>query len=420
MLSSLVYLEEKTSHFRTTLSDQYLHMMLEHAIRFNDDDASVEDTYLHVVSYLIETLSKTSDENFCQQSTSLLLKCSVELSVQPMSVPPLFWHIWFRCSTHLIQILNRAHTFELNNRLDNQKQDTAMELLLRPFDFNDISRFDYSYTSLWIQLFKALCRLALLNQDQTKTILVHLLTELLRNKPAFEQAIHDERNQRLFGLILIIMKTLIKTLHDHDLGSINDRSNTQSLNLFSMSQKRSIPSSILLCLTQLAMINNNILQRILANNENNTQYLLVSSCLTKSTKCTSMEQAKSMIFTYIRDLLIDLFGLCKIYTHLEILLKNLTELFSFLNHYEQSANPSISSPVPIQKQTTDQLLLNKILATMSSVFEPTHGSSLLQLSASFYILAFQHHKTAMRNKARKYWNETFGRLTFLIYPNELR
>ncbi|CAF4866437.1 unnamed protein product, partial [Rotaria magnacalcarata] len=25
----------------------------------------------------------------------------------------------------------------------------------------------------------------------------------------------------------------------------------------------------------------------------------------------------------------------------------------------------------------------------------------------------------MRNKARKCWNETFGRMTFIVYPNEL-
>ena len=58
--------------YRTTLCDQYLHMMLEHAIRFNDEDQNNEDAYLHVISYLIDTLSKTSDENFCYQTSSLL------------------------------------------------------------------------------------------------------------------------------------------------------------------------------------------------------------------------------------------------------------------------------------------------------------------------------------------------------------
>ena len=103
--------------FRTTLSDQYLHMMLEHAIRFNDEDLINEESYLHVLTYLIDTLAKTSDENFCSQTSSLLLKCSVEYSHQPLIIPTLFWHIWFRCSTHLISILNRSHTFELNNKI---------------------------------------------------------------------------------------------------------------------------------------------------------------------------------------------------------------------------------------------------------------------------------------------------------------
>lgn len=420
LLSVCNFLEDKAPHCRTTLSDQYLHMMIEHGIRFNDDDQITEDAYLHVISYLIETLSKTSDENFCLQTTSLLLKCSAELPIQPMAIPSLFWHIWFRCSTHLIQILNRSHTFELNNPLDNQKQDTSMELLLRPFAFNDIPRLDYSHTALWIQLFKALCRLAMLNHDQSKSILIHLLAELLRNKPAFEQAIHDEHNQRLFGWMLVIIKTLIKTMADFDLFSIHDRSTTQALNLFSMTQKRSLPSSMLFCLTQLSTIVNDILQRSLSNSENNTQYLLVCSCLLKSNKSTSMEQSKSTVFTYLRDILVDLFNLCKIYAHLEILLKNLTELLPFLLNYESSTTTGTSSPVSIQKQTTDLVLLTKILTVISSVADQAHSSSLLQLSSSLLILAFQHSKTIMRNKARKCWNETFGRLTFLVYPNELR
>jgi hypothetical protein len=417
----LIYLEDKSIHCRTTLSDQYLHMMLEHAKRYDADDSTIEDAYLHVMSYLIETLSKTSDENFCQQTISLLLKCSVELSHQPMAIPSLFWHIWFRCSTHFIQILNRSHTFEVNNKLDNQKRDTSIELLLRPFDFHDIQRLDYSFTSVWIQLFKALCRLASLNHDPSKSLLMHLLTELLRNKPAFEQAISDEHNQRLLGIILIIMKTSIKTLSEFDLVANHDRSsNAQCLNLFSMTQKRSLPSSIVFCLTQLSTIINSILQRLLINNENHTQYLLVCSCLLKSSKNTTIEQSKSTVLIYLRDLLVDLFNLCKIYAHLEILLKNLTELLTFLLNVEQTTTTNISSPVSIQKQTIDIILLNKILAIIVSVFEPTHSSNILQLSSSLFILAFQHSKTMMRNKARKYWNETFGRLTFLAYTDELR
>ncbi|CAF0869214.1 unnamed protein product [Adineta steineri] len=416
--------QDKSLSYHTTLSDQYLHMMLEHAIRFNDEDQTNEEAYLHVISYLIDTLSKTSDENFCYQTSSLLLKCSDELSHQPITIPCLFWHIWFRCSTNLINILNRSLTFELNNKIDNQKQETSIELLLRPFAFNDIQRLDYSYTLLWIQLFKALCRLVLINNDQAKNLLIHLLVELLRNEPAFEQAINDQHNQRLFGFILIIIKTLLKTFSDIDLSSIYDRSNNNFVHLFSNTQKRSLPSSsIILCFTQLSTLMNHILQRLLSNNENNTQYILVCNCLFKSNKISSAEQTKLFVFTYIRDLIVDLLNLCKIYSHLEIIFKNLTQLIPFLYLYEQSININLSlglSPISIHKQQTDNIILNKILTIISSVFEPSNSSSLLQLIYPILILAFQHHKTIMRNKARKCWNETFGRMTFIVYPNELR
>ncbi|CAF2348038.1 unnamed protein product [Rotaria sp. Silwood2] len=401
-------------------------MMLEHAIRFNDEDQTIEDAYLHVISYLIDTLSKSSDENFCYQTSSLLLKCSVELSHQPITIPYLFWHIWFRCSTHLINILNRSLTFELNNKIDNQKQETSIELLLRPFSFNDIQRLDYSYTLLWTQLFKALCRLTLINNDQSKHFLIHLLAEILRNEPVFEQAIYDQHNQRLFGFILIIIKTILKTLSDIDLSAIFDRSNNNNNNnnfvylLSNNTQKRSLSSSsIILCLTQISIIINHILQRLLSNNENNIQYIYVCYCLLKTNKFSSNEQTKSIVFTYIRDIIVDLLNLCKIYSHVEIIFQNLTQLISFLHLYEQIINTNLtigSSP----KQQTDNVILNKILTIISLVFEPSNSSSLLQLIYPLLILAFRHNKTIMRNKTKKCWNETFGRLKFIVYPNELR
>ncbi|CAF4609952.1 unnamed protein product, partial [Rotaria sp. Silwood2] len=400
-------------------------MMLEHAIRFNDEDQTIEDAYLHVISYLIDTLSKSSDENFCYQTSSLLLKCSVELSHQPITIPYLFWHIWFRCSTHLINILNRSLTFELNNKIDNQKQETSIELLLRPFSFNDIQRLDYSYTLLWTQLFKALCRLTLINNDQSKHFLIHLLAEILRNEPVFEQAIYDQHNQRLFGFILIIIKTILKTLSDIDLSAIFDRSNNNNNNnnfvylLSNNTQKRSLSSSsIILCLTQISIIINHILQRLLSNNENNIQYIYVCYCLLKTNKFSSNEQTKSIVFTYIRDIIVDLLNLCKIYSHVEIIFQNLTQLISFLHLYEQIINTNLtigSSP----KQQTDNVILNKILTIISLVFEPSNSSSLLQLIYPLLILAFRHNKTIMRNKTKKCWNETFGRLKFIVYPNEL-
>lgn len=395
-------------------------MMLEHARRFHEDDSTIENSYLHILTYLIDTLSKTSEENFCYQTSSLLLKCSVEYSHQPLTIPSLFWHIWFRCSTHAIQILNRSHTFELNNKIDNQKQETSIELLLRPFAFHDVERLDYSYTLLWIQLFKALCRLMLINHDH----LTDLFVELLRNQPTFEQAIHDRHNQRLFGWILTIIKTLLKTFVEIDLSGINatDRSSTNNfVHLFPNTQKRSSSSSIVLCLTQFAIIVNHLLQRLLSHNENNTQYALVCHCLSKSTKISSIEQTKSFVLTYMRDLLVDLFSLCKSYSHLEVILNHLNQLLPFLYHFEQSIHPNVSLLAsPSSKQPVDNVILNKILTLISNVFEPSNSSSLLQLIYPILILAFQHPKTIVRNKARKCWNETFGRMTFIVYPNELR
>ena len=422
-------LEDKYASYCTTLSDQYLHMMLEHAIRFNDDQ-TIEEVYLHVMSYLIDTLSKTSDENFCYQTSLLLLKCSTELSHQPLIIPYLFWHIWYRCSTHLINILNCSHTFELHNKIDNQKQETSIELLLRPCNFNDIQHLDYSYSLLWTQLFKALCRLALINNDSSNYFLIHLLVELLRNEPVFEQTIYDQYNQRLFGFILNIIKTILKTFSNIDLNN-EEKSNNHHNNftyLFSNTQKRlSTSSSIILCFTQISIIINHILQRLLSINENNTQYIHICCCLLKSNKISSsIEQIQSFIFTYVRDLIVDLFNLCKIYIHVEIIFQNLKQLIPFLHQYEQIVNRNLmlssssSSSIGLQKQSIDNVILNKILTIILLVFEPSNSSSFLQLIYPILILAFQHSKTTIRNKTRKCWNETFGRLTFIIYPNELR
>jgi hypothetical protein len=104
---------------------------------------------------------------------------------------------------------------------------------------------------------------------------------------------------------------------------------------------------------------------------------------------------------------------------LEIILTNLTQILPFLNAYEQLINSSSDSSTNKQ-QTSDNVILNKIITTIQTVFESTNSSSLLQLIYPLLILAFQHHKTAIRNKMRKCWNETFGRLTFIVYPNELR
>jgi len=398
---SFVFIEDKSSpssdqsssSCRTTLSDQYLHMLLEHSIRFNNsDDQTIEDAYLHVISYLIDTLSKTSDDNFCHQTSSLLLKCSYELSLQPLTIPVFFWHIWYRCSTYLINILNRTRSVELNN----QRQEITIELLLRSFSFGDSQRLDYSYTLLWTQLFKALCRLVVLDDKH----LIYLYNELFRYGLVFEQAIHDQHNQRLFGFLLTTIKCLVKTLLEIDLSTI---------------PKRSL-SSITLTYTQLSIIINTVLQRIISNDENHTQWLLVCYCLVKSNNKTS---SKSYVFTYVRDLIVDLFTLCKTCSQLEIILTNLTQILPFLNAYEQLINSSSDSSTNKQ-QTSDNVILNKIITTIQTVFESTNSSSLLQLIYPLLILAFQHHKTAIRNKMRKCWNETFGRLTFIVYPNELR
>jgi hypothetical protein len=310
-----------------------------------------------------------------------------------LTIPTLFWHIWFRCSTYLINILNRTRSVELNN----QRQEITIELLLRPFAFGDSQRLDYSYTLLWTQLFKALCRLVVLDDKY----IINLYNELFRHGLVFEQSIHDQHNQRLFGFLLTTIKSLLKNLNEIDLSTI---------------PKRSSSSSITLTFKQLSIIINAILQRIIINDENHTQWLLVCSCLVKSNNKTS---AKSYVFTYVRDLIVDLLAICKTCSQLEIILTNLTQIILFLNAYEQFMNSSADSSTNKQ-QSSDNVILNKVMTTVQTVFESTNSSSLLQLIYPLLILAFQHNKTAIRNKMRKCWNETFGRVTFIVYPNELR
>jgi DNA phosphorothioation-dependent restriction protein DptG len=170
---------------------------------------------------------------------------------------------------------------------------------------------------------------------------------------------------------------------------------------------------------------NSILQRLLSNEENNTQWLLVCYCLVKTNKISSnQQQLKSIVFTYVRDLIVDLFNVCKTCSQLEIILTNLTQILPYIIAYEQSVVSVISlgtSPISTNKsQQSDNILLNKILLTIQTVFESSNGSSLLQLIYPLLIFAFQHNKTIIRTKTRKCWNETFGRLTFIVYPNELR
>ncbi|CAF2144080.1 unnamed protein product [Rotaria magnacalcarata] len=396
-------LENKSSSNRTSLSDQYLQMMLEHTVRFTnvDDDQKIEETYLHILSYLIDTLSKTSDDNFCHQTCSLLQKCSIELPLQPLNIPTLFWHIWLRCSTHLISILNRTRSMEL----DTQRQETTIELLIRPFEFGDSHRLDYSYTLLWTQLFKAICRVALLDGKQ----LIEIYVELSRHTSVFLQSINNQQCQRLFGFLLTIVKSLLKYFNDIDLSTI---------------PKRSL-SSIIQCYTQMSIIINSILQRLLSHDENSSQWLSVCCCLLKSTRISSNEQLKSIVLTYARDVVVDLFSLCKTCSQFETILTNLTELQSFLTAYEQVSSTTTttlgSSPLSINKQPqSDNVLFNRIISTLNTVFESTNSSTLLQLIYPILIIAFQHSKAIVRNKTRKCWNETFGRLSFIVYPNELR
>lgn len=364
-------------------------MLIEHSIRFTN---SSEDAYLHVLSYLIDTLSKSSDDNFCHQTSSLLEKSSAEFALQPLTIPSLFWPIWFRCSTHLINILNRTRSVELNN----QRQEITIELLLRPFAFGDCQRLDYSYTLLWIQLFKALSRVVLLDDQH----LIHLYNELFRNGLVFEQAINEGQNQRVLGLLLTSVKCLLKNLIDMDLSTIPKRST----------------SMITLCYTQLSRIINTVLQRILIDDDTQNQWTLICCCLVKSNTKTP---AKSFVFTYIRDLIVDLFTICKTCSQLEIILTNLTRIGSFLQAYESFTQSSGDSSTN-KTSPTDNVILNKFIATVQTVFESTNSASLLQLISPLLILAFQHSKTVIRNKMKKCWNETFGRLTFISYPNELR
>ena len=392
--------DPSSSSGRSTLSDQYLHLFLEHAVRYQEDNPSIADSYLRVISYLIETLSKTSDENFSQQTSALLRKCSAEFSLQPVATASLFWHIWLRCSTHLISILNRTRSVDF----DEQRQETTMELLLRPFSFADVQRLENSYALMWTQLFRALCRLVLLDQQQSTSSVIQIYVQFLRHAPVLQQAIQDQRHQRLFGFLLAAVKTLLR---EFPAGSSDRAMSSSHLS------KRSA-SSFTLCLTQLSTTINEILRRVLSDDDNTTQWTLVCYCLFKSNKTASDDQGKSLVVTYVRDLLVELFPFCKTPSHLELLFTQLPQLVPFLKMYELIAlnNPSAS--------ISDHVLLTRILSTIQSVFEPSDSSTLLQLTYPLLIFTFQHAKTAIRNKARKCWNETFGRSTFLVYPNELR
>ena len=104
------------------------------------------------------------------------------------------------------------------------------------------------------------------------------------------------------------------------------------------------------------------------------------------------------------------------------LIKIIKHIQSFLKINEQILT-TINSTSLIstnKNQTIDNMILNKILSKMDLVFESSNSLSLLEHIYPILILAFQHNKISIRNKTRKYWNETFGRLKFIIYPNELR
>ena len=217
--------------------------------------------------------------------------------------------------------------------------------------------------------------------------LINLYIELFQYEFVFEQTIINENNQRLFGFILVIIKCLLKNFID-----IN----------FKMISKH----LLIQCSIKLSIIINTILQRLLSTN---MHWLIVCYCLLKSNKILFNKQLKSFVFTYVRDLIIDLFHICQTSSQLELILTHLKQILPFLIAYEQ---------LTINK--SDYILLNRIITTINSLYESSNGLSLLQLCYPLLIFAFQHNKTSIRNKIRKCWNETFGHLTLIIYPDELR
>ncbi|CAF4628166.1 unnamed protein product, partial [Rotaria magnacalcarata] len=79
------------------------------------------------------------------------------------------------------------------------------------------------------------------------------------------------------------------------------------------------------------------------------------------------EQLKSIVLTYARDVVVDLFSLCKTCSQFETILTNLTELQSFLTAYEQVSSTTTttlgSSPLSINKQPqSDNVLFNRIIS----------------------------------------------------------
>jgi hypothetical protein len=368
---------------RMTLADRYLHLLLEHQQRYDVNEPSIDNIYRHLLSYFIECQTKLSDENFCQQISSIMTQ-----TIEPLH-GTLVWHCWYRYATHFINMLNRMST------IDTYQHDTLMKLLVQPLTLSDCSSMDYSYAWLWTQLFKSIIRLVQLEQQQqTNQFVFDIYEQLFRQTSIFERTILTENNPRLFGFVLSMMKSLVKDF------SIIPSNRTVTTGK---------------CSSSLLTIINTILERIIVKNERTTvtNWHLICCCLTKSTRNSmSNNQNRTFILTYVRDLLIDLVQSCQTSTHVHVLLTHVTYFVSFVHMYEQS--------MTINGKSSDHVLVQRIFSTMQTFFEASTGSLLLESVYPLFIFAFQHTKILLRTKARKCWNDTFGQLNTLVYPDEFK
>ena len=379
-------------------------MILSDPCRSNDDDnPTIQDAYLQIVSFLIETLYKTLDMNFSHHASILLKKCSIANDNQSSLAVALFWHVWLRCSMHMISLLPRTGVI---NFQDDRQQMTIRDLLLHPLKLADSERLDYSYATVWTQLFKALCRFALLDHRQSAEALIEVFRQLLRHRTMFENIIENHHHQRLFGFLLLMIKTLLKEF------------STMSMEFF-QNQKRSIAY----CVNECSCLISTICIRLLSDDQTNNQWISLSLCMYKSQKISTDEQGKSLVFTFVSDMLIDFIQLCQNSASIEIFFNQLKQIVPVLDIGERFGGngSSPSSSVLANKQSpNDYVIVSKIFTLIQSSFDISNGSPLLLSVYPLFIFGLQHPKIPIKTRARKCWNETFGRVNNLVYPMEFK
>ncbi|CAF0924259.1 unnamed protein product, partial [Didymodactylos carnosus] len=413
---------------KTTLCDQFLHMFIEHSVRFvSIDSHSTNERLLHLITHLIDTLSKTSEYNFCLQTSLLLSKCIDELRQQHLQ-STLAWHIWSKCSQQIIHILNRTSQRFLSKKNDRLcPYTTSIELLLKSFQLGDSDRLDQSYILIWQQLFKALCRTTLLDSAHGQSF-TQILDDLFRETPTIECSLDNERQM---GFLIIALKTLCHSLQDtsHETrvdngqkvppsSSTINTTSTSQFSLFSSSQQKRL--SILNNLSCMSSLINHLLEKINVISQDD-KWSSICSCLLKSkTPSTTAQQYKIIVYVTIKELILDLLSLCKSQSHLEHILEQeqfLHVLLKFLLSYE---NLILLNQNSNKHMGTFESFIIKILSQIQISYDSSKANVLLNLIYPLLVLCFQHPKTSLKTKIKKFWNDTFGKVSNITYPAPLR